>query len=114
MDIVWFKDLGKGDVAVAGGKGANLGEMTRAGLPVPPGFVITSNAYNKFLKEGGIEEKIMEILGNTNVDNSAELQNSSEEIRKLVMSTGMPSSIRGDILKHYKALCKKKKKKEEF
>ncbi len=114
MDIVRFKDLGKGDVAVAGGKGANLGEMTRAGLPVPPGFVITSNAYNKFLKEGGITGKITEILRNTNVDNSSELQNSSEEIRKLVMSTAMPSSVRNDILKHYKALCNSQGKKEEF
>ncbi|MDI6654286.1 MAG: phosphoenolpyruvate synthase [Candidatus Hydrothermarchaeota archaeon] len=114
MGIVWFKDLGKGDIAVAGGKGANLGEMTKAGLPVPPGFVVTSKAYNKFLKEGGINEKIMEILSNTNVDNSSELQKSSEEIRRIIMSAAMPNSIRGDILKHYRALCNSQGKKEEF
>ena len=114
MDIVWFKDLSKGDVAVAGGKGANLGEMTKAGLPVPPGFVVTSKAYNQFLKEGGINEKIMEILGNTNVDNSSELQKSSEEIRKIIMSAAMPNSIRKEILRHYRALCNSQGKKEEF
>ena len=38
--IAWFDELSKADAATAGGKGANLGEMTRAGLPVPPGFVI--------------------------------------------------------------------------
>jgi pyruvate,water dikinase len=114
MDIVWFKDLSKCDIAVAGGKGANLGEMTKAGLPVPPGFVVASKAYNEFLKKGGINEKIMEILSNTNVDNSSELQKSSEEIRKIIMSAAMPNSIRGDILKHYRALCNSQGKKEEF
>lgn len=114
MGIVWFKDLSKGDVAIAGGKGANLGEMTRAGLPVPPGFVVTSKMYSKFLEESDINVTIMEILSNTNVDNSSELQKSSEEIRKIIMSAAMPESIRGKILKHYKALCNSQGKKEEF
>jgi rifampicin phosphotransferase len=43
--VVRFAELGRGDIAVAGGKGANLGELTRAGLPVPPGFVLTTAAY---------------------------------------------------------------------
>ena len=46
--VSWFTDLGRDDVAVVGGKGANLGEMTRAGLPVPPGFVVTVDAYRRF------------------------------------------------------------------
>jgi len=45
--IRWFDDLGRGDIAVAGGKAANLGEMTRTGLPVPPGFVVTVDAYRQ-------------------------------------------------------------------
>lgn len=114
MGIVWFKDLSKGDIAIAGGKGANLGEMTGAGLPVPPGFMVTSKMYNKFLEESGINVKIMEILSNTNVDNSSELQKSSEEIRKIIMGAAMPESIRNDILKYYKALCNSQGKKEEF
>ena len=43
--VMRFAELGRGDIAVAGGKGANLGELTRAGLPVPPGFVLTTAAY---------------------------------------------------------------------
>ena len=49
--VVRFADLGRGDIAVAGGKGANLGELTRAGLPVPPGFVLTTAAYRAFVDE---------------------------------------------------------------
>ena len=49
--VAWFKDLTKGDIALAGGKGANLGEMARSDLPVPPGFVVTSQAYQHFLSE---------------------------------------------------------------
>lgn len=48
VPVVWFADLSAGDAAVAGGKGANLGELTRAGLPVPPGFVVTAGAYLAF------------------------------------------------------------------
>ena len=47
--VVWFDALSRGDTAIAGGKGANLGELTRAGLPVPPGFVITASAFQASL-----------------------------------------------------------------
>ena len=49
-----FEKLGKEDIPIAGGKGANLGELTNAGIPVPPGFVITSETYNKFITKTGI------------------------------------------------------------
>ena len=53
-----FAELGKGDVDFAGGKGANLGELTRAGLPVPPGFVIGAPAYVAFCKAQGLRDRI--------------------------------------------------------
>jgi phosphoenolpyruvate synthase/pyruvate phosphate dikinase len=46
--IRWFDQLGRGDVPIAGGKGANLGEMVRAGIRVPPGFVITASAFDRY------------------------------------------------------------------
>ena len=52
MCIKSIKQLGKNDVAIAGGKGASLGEMTKAGIPVPPGFVVLASAFDKFW--GGI------------------------------------------------------------
>lgn len=105
MDIMWFGDLGKGDVGIAGGKGANLGELVRAGLPIPPGFVITAEMYNKFLRKSGINGEIMEMLKKTDVDDSKALQRSSKEIRRIIRKTEMPKEIKSNILKHYKKLC---------
>ena len=58
--IKWFDDISKQDVAVAGGKGANLGELTRAGLPVPPGFVVTASAYLEALDIAGVRADLRE------------------------------------------------------
>ena len=55
--VVRFADLGRGDIAVAGGKGANLGELTRAGLPVPPGFVLTTAAYRAVVDGRGFPSR---------------------------------------------------------
>ena len=57
--ITQLADLGRGDLAVAGGKGANLGELTRAGLPVPPGFVLTTAAYRAYVAASGIGDEIV-------------------------------------------------------
>jgi len=56
--VVRFADLGRGDIAVAGGKGANLGELTRAGLPVPPGFVVTAAGYPSATDEGDVRDEL--------------------------------------------------------
>ena len=61
-DVVWFKEVDKDDVALVGGKGANLGEMTKAGFPVPNGFILTSNAYFDYLKVNKLEDRIKKAL----------------------------------------------------
>jgi phosphoenolpyruvate synthase/pyruvate phosphate dikinase len=49
--ITQFEELGRDDIDRAGGKGANLGELTRAGLPVPSGFVVSTDAYGAYVAE---------------------------------------------------------------
>ena len=49
--ILWFSDIGKGDIAQVGGKGANLGELVKAGIPVPNGFCVTAQAYYYFFEK---------------------------------------------------------------
>jgi pyruvate,water dikinase len=114
MNIAWFEDLGKDDVGIAGGKGANLGELVRAGLPVPPGFVVTAQAYSYFLKESGLADKIMEILRSTDVDNNEELTKASQEIRELITSSPMPEALAKEILESYRKLSQRVGKEEEF
>ena len=60
--IIWFKDISKEDVPIVGGKGANLGEMTKAKIPVPPGFVVSVEAYFDFLKQSDIIDEIQTLL----------------------------------------------------
>src|SRR5215203_1962455 len=55
----WFDEIRKEDIALVGGKGANLGELSHAGLPVPPGFVITTAAYDTFVKASGIKGEVV-------------------------------------------------------
>jgi phosphoenolpyruvate synthase/pyruvate phosphate dikinase len=57
-----LKDLGKEDLSLAGGKGANLGEMITAGLPVPKGFVALVDAYRKFVAEKILEKETITLL----------------------------------------------------
>jgi len=99
--IVWFKEVGKGDIALVGGKGANLGEMTQAGIPVPPGFIITSQAYYMFLEESKLAAKIQSLLNPLDANNSKQLQDISRKIKQLVASAQMPVEIKNEIRKAY-------------
>ena len=74
MYVKKFEDLSKDDLGIAGGKGANLGELTQAGIPVPPGFVVTSKTYDKFMRDTGIFSKVMDILDQVDINNTKELQ----------------------------------------
>lgn len=60
--VLWFHEVSKEDVGIVGGKGANLGEMTRAGFPVPLGFIVTAGAYYHFLQENKLDAKIQRML----------------------------------------------------
>ncbi len=102
--IRWFQELSKDDVPIAGGKGANLGEMTRAGFPIPPGFVITADAYWHFVNSTGIKDKIFEILRNTNLDDPQALWNASQEIQKLFLEHEIPEDLKNEILQNYHGL----------
>ncbi|HMK53699.1 MAG TPA: phosphoenolpyruvate synthase [Methanobacteriaceae archaeon] len=103
--VKFFEELGKEDVDVAGGKGANLGELTQAGIPVPPGFVVTSATYQKFIEETGIFDEIMDILSPLDVNQNRELQEAARKIKKLIIGTRMPDDIRRIIIEAYNALC---------
>ena len=61
-NIVWFEEVGKEDVGLVGGKGANLGEMTNARLPIPYGFVLTSHAYFEFIEHNALAPMIKKFL----------------------------------------------------
>ena len=91
--IVWFKDLNKDSIPVAGGKGANLGEMVNAGLPVPGGFVVSAQTYKKFVEDEKINEDINEVLKDLDVEDNDKLQNAAETIQKIIKGTAIPEDV---------------------
>lgn len=102
--VTFFKDIDKEDIESVGGKGANLGEMTKAGFPVPNGFGITVASYDEFMEENGISKEIYEILRGTDVANSESLASASKKIQKLIKTSQIPASISQEIIKAYKRL----------
>jgi len=104
VNIVWFENLTKNDIPIAGGKGANLGEMLSAGLPVPPGFIISAETFKSFIEGSGINEDIDEILKETDVNDTQKLTKASEMIGKMITGTRMPDDVKADLLEAYKKL----------
>ena len=111
-NVAWFEDLSRGDIGVAGGKGANLGEMTQMGVPVPPGFAVTAQAYENFITGEGLKAKISDILSKVSVDDSDALNKASAKIRKIIVSGKMPEDIGKDIVGAYAELGKRVSKKD--
>ncbi len=99
-----FKNLDKSDVAIAGGKGASLGEMTKAGIPVPPGFVVLSSAFESFLKETSLHAEIDSILHTVNHQEIHTVEHASEQIRKLIFSAPMPKNIAKEINEQFEKM----------
>ncbi|MBA2862124.1 phosphoenolpyruvate synthase [Methanococcus maripaludis] len=103
--ITWLDDLRNDDVDIAGGKGASLGEMWNAKLPVPPAFVITSEAYRYFIKETKLQDEIERILSNIDVNNNEELNKASKEVRKAIENVKIPDDLKLSIIESYHKMC---------
>ena len=99
-----FHQLSKSDAAIAGGKGASLGEMTSAGLAVPPGFVVLSAGFEKFLAETDLNVEIDSILHSVNQKEMHTVENASAKIKDLILKARMPKDISQEIKKEFKKL----------
>ena len=107
--IRWFEEIGKDDLKLVGGKGANLGELVKAGFPVPPGFVIAIDAFEEFLegaKKRGKKAQISRIISSVDPKNTEELEKVSALAREIVESTPIPEKIVEEIRAAYKKLSK--------
>jgi len=108
-NLVWFSEVGKGDVGLVGGKGANLGELTNAGIPVPEGFIITSGAYFQFLQKSGIINLVKKLLSNVDSEKSSVLNQAAVKIQKAIMQVPMDENLQKEIIQNYNELVKKTK-----
>ena len=98
-----FKEIKKDDILTAGGKGANLGEMTAAGITVPGGFVVTAESYRAFLKENHLDEIFRKELTAAGAD-EAKLLEAAAKLRNLIMQGNLPEEVETSIRKKYQKL----------
>jgi phosphoenolpyruvate synthase/pyruvate phosphate dikinase len=99
-----LEELTKKDSPLAGGKGASLGEMIQAGIPVPSGFVILSRAFDQFLEEAGLNIEIDSILHTVNHQEIHTVENASKKIRALILKTKISKDIAQEIINSFNSL----------
>jgi pyruvate, water dikinase len=102
--LKWFSEIRKNSGAIAGGKGANLGEMYNTGIPVPPGFVVTAQAYDYFIEKAGLKKQIQETLDQIKYEDTAQLDTSTEKIRNLILASNLPKDMEEEIIEAYEDL----------
>lgn len=105
--VAFFKQIDKHDLPLVGGKGANLGEMTQAGFPVPNGFAVTVESWDRFIEENKLAEKINEIDKEIDVNDPEDLERGSRRIRNLISKGEIPKDVREETVKAYKKLSGK-------
>jgi pyruvate,water dikinase len=104
MLIKFFPQITKRDVASAGGKGASLGEMTKAKIPVPPGFVVLADAFYRFLEETDLTQAVQAVLDKINYQDINAVDGASVQIRSLILKARMPKDLERDITADFKKL----------
>ncbi|MDX6321068.1 MAG: rifampicin phosphotransferase [Propionibacteriaceae bacterium] len=104
-DIGRFDQLRRSDIEAAGGKGANLGELSRAGFPVPTGFVILTSAYRVFVEANGLTALILRLAESSRLAEPLAAAAVADAIHALFGNGTVPESLRGQILEAYASLA---------
>ena len=99
--IVWFGQVGRDAVPLVGGKGANLGELTQAGIPVPPGFVVTTHAYREFINHSGLDHILRRLLDGLDVNDDDQLNSTAAAVQHAIEQAEMPAVMQEEITAAY-------------
>jgi pyruvate,water dikinase len=100
--VLDFNQIRKENISIAGGKGANLGEMISNSIPVPRGFILTTDAYKNFLEVNKLEEIFSQRISESS--NGEGLFRVGEELRTQIRSGFIPNDIKEEIREYYEAL----------
>lgn len=103
--IKFFSELSKSDTGIAGGKGASLGEMAGNRFPIPPGFVVLSSAFDRFLLETDLAVEVEAQLKKVNLEETHTVDDASEVLRQLINKYEMPKDLEREILAAYDKLA---------
>jgi pyruvate,water dikinase len=102
--IVWLRDVDREDTPFAGGKGANLGEIMAAGLPVPDGFIVTAHAYLDAMARAGVRERIASLTRDVASRDEDTAASMAAELQGLVRGAGIPTELAAEISSAYRQL----------
>ncbi len=102
--VVWFNEVNKEDVSLVGGKGANLGELTNAQIPVPSGFIVTSQTYFDFIERTKLMDTIRVLLQPVDINESKGLQQVAARVMQVIQSAPMPKETAKEIKEAYRKM----------
>lgn len=105
--ILGFEEVGRSEFSQVGGKNASLGELLKAGIRVPPGFAVTTEAYLRFIEETKIKDEIFDLCSKVDPEDFASVERTVEKIRSLLLETKVPKEIEKAIKEAYLTFCKK-------
>lgn len=108
--VKWFSELSNKDISIAGGKGASLAEMYNNKFPVPPGFVVTAQAYDYFIEKSGLRNQIISMVNSIDVEDTKQLDATAKKIRMIIEDSKMPVEMANDISEAYGILDVEKSK----
>lgn len=102
--VVGLEQIGKDDIKKAGGKGANLGEIIKIGIPVPEGFVVTTSSFDRLIQIYNLGKGLQEIIEKTNVDDTTALLQASKKLKGIILSQKMPNEVMSKVIQSYKIM----------
>lgn len=109
---IFFGDLRKDDVALVGGKCANLGELVSIGMPVPDGFAVTAEGYKLHIQRNGMQERILKVLSEMDISDTASLEEASKKIRAIIEADPLPKELETEIINAYRTLGERLKMRD--
>jgi len=104
--VVGLDQVGRRDLKNAGGKGANLGELIKIGIPVPEGFVVSTSSFDRLIQENDLGKQIQELTERTDVDNTSSLLEASQKLKEIILSLPIPDDVKIKVSQAYKNLSK--------
>ena len=105
--ILWFEECNKSALPLVGGKNANLGELVNAGIRVPPGFAVTSKAFQQYMDEAMLWDQVNGLLSGVSADDIKAVFRAGASIRESILSTPIPDEMQKEIIAAYLSLCDK-------
>ena len=107
-NVLWFENINADDTGKVGGKSANLGELSNeVDVPVLPGYATTADAYDKFIHDTDLRDKIEKLLDGLDTDDVNDLQRRGEQIRAHIKEAEMPEELRESFVEAYEELEEK-------